>query len=268
MTAERDRVQTAITRAVDLNGAMIQAMGINPDVYREVGVNALVMQPGLAKCSPASVGRAVVRCIQTGLLPNGIEAAIVPFGNEATFVPMIEGRLKLARRATPGIAFRVRLVYAEDVFEHTEGLHPRLEHTPALDGSRSDGSIIAAYAVATFPGGGQEFEVFTRADIDRYRSYARSKGGPWQTHFGEQAKKAVLGQLLKRLPRSGMKTPIASTVEAPDVDGLDATPAEAVIIDGQVSTVEAPGVDGLDATPADPEETPDSLLPRAAAPAF
>ena len=65
-----------------------------------------------------------------------------------------------------------------------------------------------------------EFEVFQRGDIDRFRSYSRSKGGPWETHYGEMAKKAVLGQVLKRLPKAVGAPPEPQGMSTMDADAM------------------------------------------------
>ena len=171
-------------------------------------------------------------CITAGLLPDGHEAAIVPFNNrsagtkEATLIPMIEGRLKLARRATAGLSLRVRVVYACDAWEYEDGLSPVLKHTPK-DGDKRDESIVAAYAVANLPASiDPEFEVFSKADIDRFRGYSRGQGGPWKTHYPEMAKKAVLGQLLKRLPKA-----VGAPPEPPrQFEGMELDPGS--VVDG------------------------------------
>ena len=36
----------------------------------------------------------------------------------------------LARRATPGLALRVRVVYQDDEWDYSEGLHVTLKHRP------------------------------------------------------------------------------------------------------------------------------------------
>lgn len=196
-------VTGTVQRRVEMSKSLLERMGMTVEQYERVALNALVVNPGLADCDPKSLDVAVMHCIQAGLLPDGKQAAIVPYNGKATLVPMIEGRLQLGRRATPGMSLRVRLVYQEDDWEYEEGLHPVLKHKVNPTGNRTDQQIIAAYAVATFPyGGGTDFEVHQRGDIDRYRGYSRSKSGPWQTHYGEMAKKAVLGQLLKRLPKA------------------------------------------------------------------
>ena len=196
-------VAGTVQRRVEMSKSLLERMGMTVEQYERVALNALVQNPGLADCDPKSLDVAVMHCIQAGLLPDGKQAAIVPYNGKATLVSMIEGRLQLARRAVPGISLRVRLVYHDDEWEYEEGLHPVLRHKVNATGNRTDQQIIAAYAVSKFPYGGEtDFEVFQRSDIDRYRGYSRAKSGPWQTHYGEMAKKAVLGQLLKRLPKA------------------------------------------------------------------
>ena len=86
---------------------------------------------------------------------------------------------------------------------------------------KRDVCVIAAYAVAHLPGALQpEFEVFDRATIDRYRGYSRG-GNIWQSHFVEMAKKAVLGQLLKRLPKAVGAPDIPAEIPQAWVEGLE-----------------------------------------------
>ena len=190
---------------VELSEALLERMGVSVEAFTRVLLNALLANPKLVECSRASLERAVVVCIDAGLLPDGRQAAIVPYGKEATVLPMIEGRLMLARRATPGLALRVRAVFKADEWEYREGLVPTLEHEPDLNGSRTADDLIASYAVAVIPGSqAPEFEVHSRADTDRYRAKSRAgdrAGAPWNTEYIEMAKKTVLGQLLKRLPK-------------------------------------------------------------------
>ena len=108
--------------------------------------------------------------MQLGLMPDGKQAAIVPFndrenGKQATLIPMIKGQLMLARRAVPGIVLQAKTVYREDEFEHEEGTEPFIRHIPNANGSRTDGDIVAVYARAKFPNAKEwEFEVLYRAD--------------------------------------------------------------------------------------------------------
>ena len=221
MTTTKRETQLAVRGTVEKrvqdSKALLERMGITPEAYERVVLNALIRNPSLADCDRNSLDIAVADCIQAGLLPDGKQCAIVPFKPRnansamATVIPMIEGRLMLARRATPGLSLRVRVVYQEDEWDYSEGLHVTLKHKPNPLADKRDENVVVAYAVAHLPYSTQpEFEVMDRPTIDRYRRFSRSDN-IWQTHFVEMAKKAVLGQLLKRLPKA---------VGAPD------TPAE------------------------------------------
>ena len=219
-TTKRDNqlaVRGTVEKRVQDSKPLLERMGITPEAYERVVLNALIRNPNLSECDRNSLDIAVADCIQAGLLPDGKQCAIVPFkprnanATVATVIPMIEGRLMLARRATPGLSLRVRVVYQEDEWDYSEGLHVTLKHKPNPLADKRDENVIVAYAVAHLPYSTQpEFEVMDRPTIDRYRRFSRSDN-IWQTHFVEMAKKAVLGQLLKRLPKA---------VGAPD------TPAE------------------------------------------
>ena len=195
----------AVTRK---ESALVERMGISVEVFEREGLNALLHNPWLVDCDQASFERALVSCIQFGLVPDGRDAAIVPFAakggkRQATLMPMVQGLMRLARNASPGLRLRARLVFAGDVFDYWEGLEPGLSHVPSVSSERGDANIVACYAVAEFVDGAREFEVMFRCELVAARERSpssRKAGSPWQTFFGEMCKKTVLKRLLKRLP--------------------------------------------------------------------
>ena len=149
-------VKSRVEQRVTNSKALIERMGMSVEQYETVAVNALIATPAIADCTLASVDRAIIQCIQAGLIPDGKQAAIVPFndrenGKQATLIPMIKGQLMLARRAVPGIILQAKTVYREDDFDHAEGTEPFIRHFPNANGSRTDGDIVAVYARAKFP---------------------------------------------------------------------------------------------------------------------
>ena len=217
------KMSKVIKHRVLLSKPLVERAGYSIEAFERVCLNMLLAFPAIAACDEESVKRSIMTCVELGLVPDGRECAIVPFGQTATVMPMIKGRLKLARHATPGLALRVRVVYHDDHFVHEEGLDASLEHRPDPAAARDAESVIAAYAVANLPGAEvPEFEVLYRADLDRYRRRSAAvkagRKGPWDTDYSEMCKKSVLGQLLKRLPEMpGMPDPDDPTT---DVDGL------------------------------------------------
>ena len=212
-----------IERRAGLSEALLERMGITREAFERVGLNALVLVPGLADCTPDSLDAAFITTINAGLLPDGRQAVIVPFGDQATLIPMIEGKIKLAKRATPGLALRVRVVYEDDEWEYREGLVPTLNHTPSPTADRRDANLIAAYAVSVTPGASvPEFEVIFRSELDRIRARSRAKKSPWDTYFPEMCKKSVLSPLLKRLLKDSSAPPDAPAgLESHELEGFD-----------------------------------------------
>ena len=203
-----DVITAKIERRVNLSEAMLRAMGVEPELFLRVALNALVMNPTIGECTPDSVDKAILNTINAKLMPDGKESAIVPFnssqGKIATFIPMIGGQVKLAYSATPGLTLRVRLVYAGDAWEYSEGMYAILKHTPSPTATHRDEDIIAGYAVANFPRSTVPmYEVMMRGDFDRHKAYSRASGqdSPWNKFYGQMCSKTVLRQLVKLLPQ-------------------------------------------------------------------
>ena len=270
----REEVGGLVKRRISQSESLLGRMGISDEAYERVVLNALVRNPALADCNRDSLDIAVADCIQSGLLPDGREAAIVPFRDgdsrqpNATLIPMIAGKVKLAKAATPGIALHSDTVYSGDLFEYSSGAQLVLKHTPGAfcdpprQVDRRDEHIIAVYAVAHLPGGTvPEYEVFDRATINQYRAYSKAQRGPWNTHFSEMAEKAVMGQLLKRLPRAVVEPPERITVDGRILDALEIGDdvGEDGVVDGAPTRASAEHRRAAPAEPVepDPEQEPE-----------
>ncbi len=227
MTTKRqkaEKVEGRVKRRIELSKEILKDIGIPPEVYQRVVLNALLIAPGLVDCDEASLDQAIMRSINARLLPDGREGVIVPYKGKAQFMPMIDGQVKLALAATKGLTLRPRLVYEDDEWEYSEGLFPTLRHTPNAKGSRKTDDIIAAYVIAQVPGATAPlFEVMLRGDIDWHMGYSqngREGKGPWASHYGEMAKKTVLRQILRRLPQPSGFAPIMDE-DMPDLSQVE-----------------------------------------------
>jgi recombination protein RecT len=165
--------------------------------------------PALLDCTPRSLLGAVIQCAQLGLEPGLIGMAyLIPFRNtkagttEVQFIPGYRGLLSLARRSGEISTIQAHCVYEDDAFFYKYGLDPKLDHTPSPKPDR--GPMLYVYAVARLKDGGAQFEVMPKAEVDAHRDrYSRAaKSGPWQTEYGEMAKKTALRRLCKLLPAS------------------------------------------------------------------
>lgn len=174
---------------------------------------AVINTPALVKADRNSLFASSMKAAQDGLLPDGKEAAIVTFGNQAQYMPMIGGILKKVRNSGELKNIHSEIVRKNDDFDYriTER-GPILIHRPDLFGER--GEIIGVYATAETKDGGIYIEVMTMTQINDIKKVSRGKNGPWAGAFAsEMMKKSVLRRLCKRLP---MSTDLEFTMSADD----------------------------------------------------
>lgn len=159
--------------------------------------------PALAKCDQASFLGSVIQCAQLGLEPGNSlgHAYLLPYGSHVQLIIGYRGMIDLARRSGQIISLSARAVREHDEFDYQLGLHEDLIHKP-FEGEAA-GEITHVYAVAKLQGGGVQFEVMSRAQVEAVRAQSKAgKSGPWVTHFEEMAKKTVIRRLFKYLPVS------------------------------------------------------------------
>lgn len=180
---------------------------MNADRMLRVAMTSVQKNPVLLDCHPITLVGAIIQAAQLGLEPdNGTgEAYLIPFRNnkkdrlEVQFMAGYRGLLKLARRSNEIRSVEARVVHEKDFFDYSFGLNPKLEHKPSQDADA--GKVVYFYAVAHFNAGGAQFDVMTKADVDKIRQSSKAGGsGPWATHYEEMGKKTVLRRLCKLLP--------------------------------------------------------------------
>jgi len=177
---------------------------ITPERLMRVALTEVRRTPALAKCKPESLLAAIMQCAQLGLEPGGGlgHAWLIPFKEEAQFIIGYRGMIDLARRSGQILSIEARAVYEADTFHVSFGLEPDLTHEPAWDAA-DRGPLRFVYAVAKLKDGGFQFEVMSRAEIEKVRAQSKAgNNGPWVTHFEEMAKKTVIRRLFKYLPVS------------------------------------------------------------------
>lgn len=165
--------------------------------------------PKLATCDQRSFLGAIMQCAQLGLEPGGAlgHSYLIPFENKKNHLTEVQliigyrGMLDIARRSGQIVSISARIVHERDHFRYAYGLREDIEHVPCEDGDQ--GRLTHVYAVARLKDGGVQFEVMSKADIDKVRAQSKSSSaGPWVTHYDEMAKKTVIRRLFKYLPVS------------------------------------------------------------------
>lgn len=182
--------------------------------FMRVVLTAIQTTPTLLSLDRTSLFAAATKAAQDGLLPDGREGAIVPFKNQAQWMPMIAGILKKVRNSGEITTINSQIVYERDDFEYwIDETGEHLKHRPLLDGDR--GKRRSAYAVARTKDGGVYVEVMTEEQIQAVRSVSRAGAmSPWNGPFeSEMIRKTVIRRLAKRLP---MSTDLETTVQRDD----------------------------------------------------
>ena len=211
--------------------------------YISACLTALAVQPKLMQCKPSSVLKSMMESARYGLEPNSplSEAALIPYGQECTFLIEYRGMMKLAWNTGLIKSLDYDKVCDGDEFDYSKGSNGlSFHHRPSLSASRGEGSIY--YAYAELKHGGTAFQVMTRDDIVAHakqfsRGYS-AKSSPWQTDFDAMAYKTVIRQLCdKKLPKSTTENGILMN-EAAHIDDFVAEPRHTVMQEKELEVVD------------------------------
>ena len=166
--------------------------------FVRIAITALHATPSLATLERESVFRALLECAAMGLMPDGKQAALVPFKGKAQLLPMIAGRRLNA--AEYGWEITARVVYENDEFDYTLGLHPTITHRPARIGTPR-GDRIAVYAYGTHRDGRKsEPIVMDAATVEKHRALSQQPNGElWTKHTDKAWEKTAGHQCFKTL---------------------------------------------------------------------
>jgi recombination protein RecT len=211
--------------------ALAMPKHMTADRLARIALTEVRKVPKLAQCDQVSFLGAIMQCAALGLEPGGAlgHAYLLPFDKnkkdsngkwvkDKTEVQLIigyRGMIDLARRSGQIQSIEARVVNAKDEFEIELGLDSKLVHKPAWT-ETDRGPMVFVYAVAKLKDGGIQFEVMSRAEIEKVRNesqgykaaasaaqkYNKPIDSPWSNHFDEMAKKTVVRRLFKYLPVS------------------------------------------------------------------
>ena len=211
--------------------------------YISACLTALAVQPKLMQCKPSSVLKSMMESARYGLEPNSplSEAALIPYGQECTFLIEYRGMMKLAWNTGLIKSLDYDKVCDGDEFDYSKGSNGlSFHHRPSLSASRGEGSIY--YAYAELKHGGTAFQVMTRDDIVAHakqfsRGYS-AKSSPWQTDFDAMAYKTGIRQLCdKKLPKSTTENGILMN-EAAHIDDFVEEPRHTVMQEKELEVVD------------------------------
>lgn len=193
-----------------------------PDILAEVFIRALMtavaLNPEIADCVFGSIWLACLQACRAGLLPDGKESAIVPYGGRATFIPMYQGLLLSFRKSGQFKWVKAGVVHEGERFEHYIDEHgEHFHHTP---GDAYGTPVVRVYALAMTKDGGLFVEVMPMSEIEKIRkiSKTRREESPWNQWPEEMMKKTAIRRLAKMLPNSRDRIFSEEDEEAPAIE--------------------------------------------------
>lgn len=198
--SQADAFRSSLNKMNDQIKASLPAH-VPVDRFIRVVMTAVQKTPKLLEANKASLFAACLDSAKDGLLPDGREAALVPYGDKVTYLPMVGGILKKIRNSGELSSISPHVVYENDEFDYyTDEKGEHLRHRPTF---KDAGKVILAYCVCLTKDGGVYIEIMTISQIEAIRKRSKSSGsGPWVTDWEEMAKKTVIRRLAKRLPMS------------------------------------------------------------------
>lgn len=175
--------------------------------FVRIALVAVTRNPGIQQCTRPSVLLSIMEAGRLGLMPDGKEAAIVPYrrkdgAKEATLLPMVQGFVNLIYRSSDRVKHvMARVVREGDEFDFRLGLNADLVHKPLGDDRRP---ITHSYAYVKFSDAEPLFEVMDIETLEQIRlSSSNPDGDVWkpepQGWKGEMCRKSALKRLSKWL---------------------------------------------------------------------
>jgi recombination protein RecT len=201
----------AITPVAEIKNALVKMQDnfkaalpehIPADRFIAVAQTALVNTPSLAGLDRQSLYQAFMQAAQDGLMPDGRECAIIPYGGRAKYTPMVGGICKKVRNSGEVGTVDAQVVYEKDSYEAwVDEKGPHFKHVRAR-GDR--GARLLTYAYALGKDGSVYFEEVNEEQMQKIQSMSKAKDSPWNGPFAdEMRRKSALRRLAKyRLPSS------------------------------------------------------------------
>lgn len=193
-----DQAKQSITQ-LQPEFAKVMPPGVTIEKFIRIVHSAIQEKPDLLEMNRPSLFAACMKAAQSGLIPDGNEAALVPYKGMVRFTPMVKGITKKIR-ATGIKSMTVLHVYENDDFSYwvdDQGQH--LLHKPVVFGDK--GKKLGVYMQVVDKDGNAEVETMDNDQLDAIKKASPSgNSGPWAGDFrSEMEKKSVIRRMAKRM---------------------------------------------------------------------
>jgi recombination protein RecT len=181
--------------------AALEGTGVSFQQVRRASVTAAQQSPELLeRVSFDSFWLALMKACRDGLLPDGVNGAIVPFKGTATWIPMYRGLVSRFQRSGHfkwiGADFHRKDDKSWRMW--TDEMGPHFLH----DKGPGTGVIVETYAAATTKDGGFFVTTVSPEDMQRIRNESRAsrEDSPWAKWPEQMMLKTAIRRLTKLLP--------------------------------------------------------------------
>lgn len=212
--------------AMESQFKLVLPANIPPERFSRVALTALQQTPSLLKCDRKTLVQEFLKCATDGLIPDGREAAIVPFKGSAKYMPMVGGLVKRMHQTGNIHTITAHVVFKGEEFEYfidESGEH--LRYRPMLDAVNRSEEPHVTFAIIMMKDGAKYIEVLTESDIKAIRNVSKANDGPWNGPFvNEMRKKSALRRVAKRAPHGAdLDALLERDNEFYDLNGKDNT---------------------------------------------
>ncbi len=186
---------------------------VTPKRFIQIVLTAVLTNESLLRNDRTSLYKACLELATMGLMPDGNEAALVPFRGKVKAMPMVRGIIKKLQNSGEIASLTAQIVHENDLFDfYVDENGEHLSHSPAMFAERGD--PIGVYALAKTNRNNIYVEIMTTTEIAAIRGISSSSSGPWSGPFKmEMWKKSAIRRLAKRLP---MSSEVEQTIQHDD----------------------------------------------------
>lgn len=156
----------------------------------QYGENRLAFE----KCTPVSLLSCLMTCAKFGILPDGRNAYLIPYGDECTLQFDYKGLVHVVIRDDVAKKVHAEVVCANDKFCWENG---KVKYHEI---SLPRGQLLGAYCIITLSNGEEQHELLDLDDIESIKACSRganSPSSPWNKFYKEMAKKSAFRRCTK-----------------------------------------------------------------------
>lgn len=212
---------------------------LNPDRMMRLALTCFSTNPAIRRCTAQSILSSIVVASQLGLEP-GIagQGYLIPYKDTCTFVPGWQGLVSLLNNTGRATAW-TGAVYEGDRWEFQLGSRPRCEHVPGPNYGDPD-LLIWVYACGKVNGSEQPvIEAWPMTRVWKHRDRYNKVGNRHYSYEQPEmyARKVVLLQVLKYMPRSIELNNAITAADAAELGQTVRVEDSVVIIDGEPTDI-------------------------------